>query len=158
MQTPYVSYTLTMFFRENVCAGNTNWGEKLSTVDLLIKVSFCIKVKKICSILKWSIYKLVSSRRSTALSHSFCKTSLVCDSAYISAHNSACYSAMAVQAVKSCWRERLCLVDLHVQTSSLLQLSLLTIIFLQTSYLNEEVNCTEPYPSVRLPLIWVYLP
>jgi len=60
-----------------------------------------------------------------------------------------------VSAGKSYWRERLSAVDLLV----LISLDLLLLIlkrwftFLQTSYLNEEVNRTEPSPSVSVPWI-----
>jgi len=51
------------------CVGNTNWGGRVSTVDLLIKVTCFMKMKK-----SWS--KLVSTRRSTVLILALSKTSL----------------------------------------------------------------------------------
>ncbi len=50
----------------NVIPGNTNWRGRLSTVDLLIKVT-CFVKKVNSSKISWS--KLVSTRRSTALIH-----------------------------------------------------------------------------------------
>jgi len=56
--------------------GNTNWGGRPSTIDLLIKVAcFCKKENNIFNIkMSWS--KLVSTRRSTVLSLPLSKTSL----------------------------------------------------------------------------------
>jgi hypothetical protein len=48
---------------------------------------------------------------------------------------------------------RLCTVDLLVLTSldQLLKLKNIISLLYKTSYLNEEVNCTEPSPSVGVP-------
>jgi hypothetical protein len=51
-------------------------------------------------------------------------------------------------------REKLGTVYLLVLTSLIHLLFMLIILFTffyKLSYLNEEVNCTEPFPSVRLP-------
>ncbi len=62
---------------------------------------------------------------------------------------------------KSYWRERLGTVDLLVLTSlyTLPLILELYFLFYKTTNLNEEVNRTEPFPSVRLPwpsswIIW----
>jgi hypothetical protein len=49
------------------------------------------------------------------------------------------------------------MVDFLVLTNMDLLIFILKILFtfLQTSYLNEEVNCTEPSPSVSVP--WLYI-
>ncbi len=63
-------------------------------------------------------------------------------------------STVLKRAGKSYWRGRLSTVDLLVLTS-LDQLLFAVMIFFylcyKTSYLNEEVNCTEPSPSVSVP-------
>jgi hypothetical protein len=56
------------------------------------------------------------------------------------------------------WRGQLSTVDLHLLTS-IDQLHLILKIlftFYKTSYLNEEVNCTEPSPSVKVPCTVYY--
>jgi len=47
----------------------------------------------------------------------------------------------------------ICTVDLLVLTSldKLIQTETNFFFFTKTTYLNEEVNCTEPSPSVRVP-------
>jgi len=50
------------------CAGNTNWGGRLSTVDLLIKVACFVKKANAFFNIKRSWSKRVSTRRSTVLS------------------------------------------------------------------------------------------
>jgi len=53
-----------------------------------------------------------------------------------------------------CRGRRISTVDLLALTRSdqpLLRLQIHFYILIKTSYLNEEVNCTEPSPSVRLP-------
>jgi hypothetical protein len=52
------------------------------------------------------------------------------------------------------------MIDLLVLTSSYLLLLVQKIFFLfscKTTYLNKEVNCTEPSPSVRVPCKCKYL-
>jgi hypothetical protein len=56
------------------------------------------------------------------------------------------------------------MVDLQVLTSLdqlIFMLKILFIFFYKTSYFNEEVNCTEPYPSVSIPwystLVLIYI-
>ncbi len=54
---------------------NTNWGGRLSTVDLLIEVACFVKKENNIYNMKKSWYKLVSTRRSTVLSLALRKTS-----------------------------------------------------------------------------------
>jgi hypothetical protein len=57
-------------------------------------------------------------------------------------------------AGKAYLRGRISTVDLLVLTSLdevLFNLKLYFPFFTKTTYLNEEVNCTDPFPSVRLP-------
>jgi hypothetical protein len=49
------------------------------------------------------------------------------------------------------WRGRLCTVELLVLTISDLLLFILKYLDYKTNYLNEEVYCTEPFPSVNVP-------
>jgi hypothetical protein len=48
--------------------GNTNYGGRLSTIDLLIKVACFVKKEKYIFNIKMSYSKLVGTRRSTVLS------------------------------------------------------------------------------------------
>ncbi len=57
---------------------------------------------------------------------------------------------------KSFWRGRLSAVDLLVLTSLdqlFIYIENIINLFYKTSYLNEEVNCTEPFPLVSIPWI-----
>ncbi len=60
-----------MHFGSDSLSGNANWRGRLSTIDLLIKVAcFGTKINHIFNIkMRWS--ELVSTRRSTVLSHPF---------------------------------------------------------------------------------------
>jgi len=54
---------------------------------------------------------------------------------------------------KSNWKGRLSTVDLLARTSldQLLWILIVLFIYFKTSFLNEEVNCTEPSPTVSIP-------
>ncbi len=64
------------------------------------------------------------------------------------------------EARKSCWRGRLSVVDRLILTrlDQLLLVFEYYLPFYQTSYLNEEVNCTKPSPQLVFPewsfLLW----
>ncbi len=60
-----------------ILPGNTNWRERLSTVDLLIKVDYLAKKVNNVGNIKNSWSKLVSTRRSVVLVLPFSKDSLV---------------------------------------------------------------------------------
>jgi hypothetical protein len=51
----------------SVAPRNTNWGDRLSTVDLLLKVACFVKKENNSFNVKMSWFKLVSTRRSTVL-------------------------------------------------------------------------------------------
>ncbi len=56
----------------------------------------------------------------------------------------------------SYWRGRLSTVDLRVLASLnqlLFYIEIIIILFYKTSYLNEEINCTEPSPLVSIPCL-----
>ncbi len=63
-----------------------------------------------------------------------------------------------VLAGKSYWRGRLSTVDLLVLSSldQLLFLWKYYLPFYKTSCPNEEVNCSEPFPSVSIPWYWSF--
>jgi len=64
------------------------------------------------------------------------------------------------KAGKSFWRGRLSTVDLLVLTSLdqiLILLEILFTFFYKTSYPTEEINCTQPAPSVSIPLVQIHL-
>jgi hypothetical protein len=67
--------------------------------------------------------------------------------------NAVLWSSMQAHAGKSYRIGKLSSVDLLVLTSSVQLLSKLKIVFtyFKTSYLNEEVSCTEPSPSISIP-------
>jgi hypothetical protein len=63
-------------------------------------------------------------------------------------------SVVIQRAGKSYWGGRLNTIDLLLLTSLdqlIFMLKILFQFFYKTSYLNEEVNCTEPSPSVSIP-------
>jgi hypothetical protein len=67
------------------------------------------------------------------------------------------WSSLIFWAGNPYWRGGLSTVDLLVLTSSeklLFILNLYFFLFYETSYLNKEVNRTEPCPSVRVPWCW----
>ncbi len=63
-----------------------------------------------------------------------------------------------VGAGNSYWKGRISTIDLLVLTSSHQLILYCNIVFLlhKTSYLNGEVNATEPYPSYSLPYFGVF--